>query len=142
MNDPRRAGRSAYLAYAAGGGAMGTMGVLFVTFSRVFANLLAEDPTIIDLTARCLFITGFVQLGFAAAMIFSASLRGAGDTVTVMAINLAFILGLRLTGALLVARHFKLGLPAIWMVLAGELMLRGLAVFLRFLHGGWKHVKV
>jgi Na+-driven multidrug efflux pump len=59
-----------------------------------------------------------------------------------MAINLAFILGLRLTGALLVALYFKLDLPAIWMVLAGELMLRGIAVFLRFLHGGWKHVKV
>ena len=142
MGDPRRASRSAYLAYAAGGGAMGTMGVLFITFSRVFANLLAEDPTIIDLTARCLFITGFAQIGFAAAMIFSAALRGAGDTFTVMVINLAFILGLRLTGALLVARYFKLGLPAIWVVLAGELMLRGIAVFLRFLHGGWTHVKV
>jgi Na+-driven multidrug efflux pump len=37
-----------------------------------------------------------------------------------MAINLASILGLRLTGALLVARYFKLGLPAIWMVLAAD----------------------
>jgi putative MATE family efflux protein len=142
MNDPRRATRSAYLAYGGGGGIMGTMGVMFVLFSNRFANLLAEDPAIIALTAKCLFITGFAQLGFAASMIFSAALRGAGDTVTVMAINLASILALRLTGALLVARYFKLGLPAIWMVLAAELMIRGAAVFMRFLHGGWKHVKV
>ena len=142
MNDPNRAKRSAYLAYAAGGGTMGFMGVMFVLFSRHFANFLAEDPAIIGLASKCLFITGFAQLGFAASMIFSAALRGAGDTVTVMAINLASILGLRLTGALLVANHFKLGLPAIWVVLAGELVVRGVAVFLRFLQGGWRHVKV
>jgi len=142
MNDPKRAARSAYLAYAIGGGAMGFMGVMFVLFNKPFSHLLAEDPKIVTLTARCLFITGFAQLGFAASLIFSAALRGAGDTVVVMAINLASILGVRLTGALLVARHFKLGLPAIWMVLAAELMIRGTSIFLRFLHGGWKHVKV
>lgn len=142
MNDPARARRSAYLAYAAGGGTMGFMGLLFILFSRQFGHFLAEDPAIVDLVAQCLFIAGFAQLGFAASMIFSFALRGAGDTVTVMAINLACILGLRLTGALLAANYFKLGLPAIWLVLAGELMIRGAAIFLRFLHGGWKHVKV
>ena len=142
MGDPARAKRSAYLAYAAGGGAMGVMGLLFITFSHGFATWLAEDPAIIDLAATCLFITGFAQLGFAASMIFSSALRGAGDTVTVMAINIGCILGLRLTGALLVARYFKLGLPAIWMVLAAELVIRGVAIFLRFVHGGWRHVKV
>ena len=142
MNDPARARRGAYLAYAAGGGTMGFMGILFIAFPRGFAGFLAEDPAIVDLAAQCLFITGFAQLGFAASMIFSSALRGAGDTVTVMAINLACIIGLRLTGALLVANYFKLGLPAIWLVLAGELVIRGVAIFLRFLHGGWRHVKV
>jgi putative MATE family efflux protein len=142
MNDPRRAARSAYLSYAAGGGAMGFMGVLFVTMPRVFAHFLAEDPAIVDLASRCLFITGFAQLGFAASMIFSSALRGAGDTVTVMAINLASILGLRLTAALVVAKYFRLGLPAIWVVLATELTIRGAANFLWFARGKWKHLKV
>jgi putative MATE family efflux protein len=142
MGDPVRARRCAYLAYAVGGGVMSVMGLLFVLFPRAFASLLAEDPAIVDLASRCLFITGFAQFGFAASMIFSAALRGAGDTVTVMVINLACIVGLRLTGALLVALHFRGGLPQIWLVLAGELMIRGLANFLRFKHGGWRHVKV
>jgi Na+-driven multidrug efflux pump len=142
MNNPARAKRSAYLAYAAGGGTMAFMGLLFIFFSRHLANFLAEDPAIVGLASQCLFITGFAQLGFAASMIFSSALRGAGDTVSVMIINLACILGLRLTGALLVARYFQLGLVAIWLVLAGELMIRGFAIFLRFLHGGWRHVKV
>jgi putative MATE family efflux protein len=142
MGDPVRAKRSAYLAYAVGGGVMGFMGLLFVLFPHAFASLLAEDPAIVDLASRCLFITGFAQLGFAASMIFSAALRGAGDTVVVMLINLACIVGLRLTGALLVAFYFRGGLPQIWLVLAGELVIRGIANFLRFQHGGWRHVKV
>jgi putative MATE family efflux protein len=142
MGDPVRARRSAYLAYAVGGGVMGFMGLLFILFPRAFASLLAEDPAIVDLASRCLFVTGFAQLGFAASMIFSAALRGAGDTLMVMVINLASIVGLRLTGALLVALYFRGGLPQIWLVLAGELMIRGVAIFLRFQHGGWRHVKV
>ena len=142
MNDPARAKRGAYLAFAAGGGTMAVMGLLFIAIPRALAGLLAEDPAIVDLTARCLFIAGFGQIGFAASMIFSSALRGAGDTVTVMAINLACILGLRLTGALVVAWWLKGGLAAIWFVLIAELTVRGLAVFLRFLHGGWRHVKV
>ena len=142
MNDPARARRSAYLAYAVGGGVMGFMGLLFVLLPRGFVSLLAEDPAIIDLASRCLFIAGFAQLGFAASMIFSAALRGAGDTVAVMAINLACILGLRLTAAMVVAFYFRGGLPQIWLVLTGELVIRGLADFLRFRHGGWRHAKV
>ena len=142
MKDPARAKQSAYLAYAAGGGVMGTMGLLFILIPGAFAHWLAEDPAIVALTRQCLFITGFAQLGFAAAMIFGSSLRGAGDTVTVMAISLASVIGLRLTGVLVVALWLKMGLIAIWIVLAGELVIRGAAVFLRFLHGGWRHVKV
>jgi putative MATE family efflux protein len=142
MGDPARARRSAYLAYLMGGGVMGVMGALFVTLPRVFAGVLTNDPAVIALTARCLFITGFAQLGFASYMVFSLSLRGAGDTFKVMLINLASVLCLRLGGVLVVTLVFGLGLPAIWVVLAAELMIRGTAMFARFLHGAWRHVKV
>ena len=142
MGDPSRARRSAFLAYAVGGGAMTVMGALFIARPHAFAALLTNDGAIIDLTARCLFVTGFAQAGFAAAMVFGSALRGAGDTYKVMLINLASVLGLRLTAAVVVARVFHFGLPAIWVVLASELMIRGAAMLARFLHGGWRHVKV
>jgi Na+-driven multidrug efflux pump len=43
---------------------------------------------------------------------------------------------------LVVAAWLGYGLVAIWVVLAGELTLRGGFMYLRFLHGGWRHVKV
>lgn len=142
MGDPARARRCAYLAYAMAGGLMGLMGVLFVTMPRAFAAVLTSDPAVIDLTAQCLFITGFAQLGFAAYMVFSLSLRGAGDTLKVMLINLASVLVLRLGAVLVVTLVFGLGLAAVWVVLAAELMIRGTLMFVRFVYGGWRHVKV
>jgi putative MATE family efflux protein len=142
MKDPGRARRSAYLAYAVGGGVMGFMGLLFVSLPLLFASFLTNDPAIIHLTAKCLFITGFAQLGFAAAMVFGSSLRGAGDTFKVMLINLTSVLGLRLTAVLVISLVFGMGLPAIWVVLASELMIRGIAMFARFQYGAWRHVQV
>ena len=104
--------------------------------------VLSTDPLIIDLTTRCLFVTGFCQIGFAAAMIFGGALRGAGDTLTVMMLNLASIVGIRLAGVLFVAWYLKLGLVAMWMVLSIELIIRGALIYGRFLHGGWKRVEV
>ena len=142
MKDPVRAQRSAFVAYGVGGGWMLLFGLMFILLPRAFASVLSDDPRVIELAARCLFITGFAQLGFAAAMIFGGALRGAGDTFVVMILNLATILTLRLVGAILVAYVFKLGLAAVWVVLASELMLRGILVFGRFLQGGWKRAEV
>ncbi len=142
MNDPKRAVRSAYLALAIGGGIMTLWGLVFLLFGRQLTSVLSNDPRVVPLAAQCLFITAFAQPGFAAAMIFGGALRGAGDTLIVMFINLASILGIRLTAALAVAHWLHGGLVAIWIVLATELTIRGALIFGRFLHGGWRHAKV
>jgi putative MATE family efflux protein len=142
MKNPRRATLSAYLAYAVGGSIMTFWGVIFILFGNVLANWLSADATIARLTTQCLFITGFIQVSFAASAVFSGALRGAGDTLAVMILNLSSIVCVRLVGVIIVTRYLHLGLAAIWMVLAGELFLRGALIYARFLQGGWKHVRV
>lgn len=142
MKDPRRARHCTYVAYALGGGVMTFMGVLFVLFGRFLAGWMSKDPAVIDLITKCIQTTGFIQSGFAAAMIFGFAMRGAGDTLHVMIINLASIFLVRLAGVLLVVRVFGLGLDAIWYVLCGELMIRGLLMFLRFRFGRWDLARV
>ena len=141
MKDPRRAQRIAYLAYAIGGGFMAFVGVMFILFAQYPAALLAGDPEVRDLTAKCLQITGFCQAGFAAAIIFGGALRGAGDTFAVMLITMVSILTLRLGGVWLLG-YYRQPLPVIWMLLAADLFVRGALVYGRFLHGGWKRIKV
>lgn len=140
--DPARARRAAYLSYAVGGGAMTIGGIVFLLFGRQLTGIMSDIPSIAGLAAQCLFITAFAQPGFAAAIIFAGALRGAGDTFVVMVINLASVILVRLAGALIVGWWLRLGLAAIWVVLAAELTVRGFAVYLRFRHGGWRHVTV
>lgn len=141
--DPSAAKRSAYLAYAIGGGMMTLLGLAFIFGGMTLSRwMLPDQPEIASLCARCLFAAGWIQAGFAAAMVFSGALRGAGDTVAVMLINLASTIGLRLAGVLVVVYGFGGGVVAVWYVLCVELMLRGLMLWGRFVSGRWKHVEV
>jgi Na+-driven multidrug efflux pump len=59
-----------------------------------------------------------------------------------MLLLLVNMFAVRLLGAYIVARVLNLGLVATWMVLSSELMLRGILMFGRFVHGGWKKINV
>jgi putative MATE family efflux protein len=143
MKNPARATRSAYLAYAFGGGVMTLCGLGMILLGHYPATWLSPaDPAVISLATRCLMVTGFIQSGFAANLIFGGALRGAGDTFAVMCLNLLTVFGLRFTGVLIVGLWLHLGLVAIWFVLAGELFTRGTVVYLRFLQGHWKQIAV
>lgn len=142
MNDPRRAVRATLLSLLVGGGLMTMGGIGFIFFGTHLARWMSGDPDNIRMTATALWITGFIQLPFAAAMIFGGALRGAGDTLAVMLYNLASVLLVRFAGVLVVGKVFALGLPAVWVVLSGELALRGVLMTIRFASGRWKLVKV
>ncbi len=142
MRNPQRANRSAYLSYAIGGAMMTLCGILFITLGRYPAALMSDNSQVIALTTRCLSITGIIQCGFASAAIFGGALRGAGDTMVVMLINLASVFLLRFTGVMIVGLWLHKGLAAIWIVLASELFTRGVLMYGRFVQGGWKHVEV
>jgi putative MATE family efflux protein len=141
--DPQRAARSAYMAFAVAGLFMGLCGLLMITVGRYPAEWISPgDPRIIHLTIQCLRITGFIQIGFAACVVFGGALRGAGDTLSAMTISLTTIIGLRFTGVIIIGWWLHLGLAAVWCVLAGELFLRGVLMYLRFASGAWKTTKV
>jgi Na+-driven multidrug efflux pump len=142
MRDPRRATRCAYLSWAVGGGVMVCWGLFFVLFSEIPASWMSANDQIAGLTAQCLRLAGFAQIGFSACAIFSGALRGAGDTLAVMICNLSSIIGIRLVGVLIVAHVFGGGLIEIWMVMCAELLCRGAIMYGRFLHGGWRRIEV
>jgi Na+-driven multidrug efflux pump len=141
MKDQRRAQRSAYLGFLVGGGFMTFAGLVFILFAHLPAGIMIKDPQVRDLTATCLRITGFCQVGFAAAIIFGGALRGAGDTMAVMLITTISIVGVRL-GGVYVAGKLNQPLPVIWIILSIDLFVRGALIYARFLHGGWKKVRV
>ena len=141
--NPNLAKRSAWACYILGGSMMTFCSFMFIFFGLAMSKFMANnDPVISPLTAKCLFITAFCQPMFAAAIIFSGSLRGAGDTFWVMILLLISIIVVRLGGVLFVVNVLHWYLPGIWIVLVIELTTRGALMVGRFLHEGWIRVKV
>jgi putative MATE family efflux protein len=141
--DFARAAQSAYLAFFAAGAFMGFCGLLMITLGKYPAQWISPDNArIIHLTTQCLMVTGFIQIGFAACVVFGGALRGAGDTMSAMTISLATIFGLRFTGVIIVGWWLRLGVVAVWCVLAGELFIRGVGMYVRFAGGAWKRMRV
>jgi len=142
MKRPQRAQRCAYLAYALGGGIMIIAGIGLILFGKYAAMVFSDDPVVRALTTRCLFTTGFIQCGFASALIFGGALRGAGDTMMVMILSASSVFLVRLFGVIVAVHVFHAGLGGVWLVLCGELLCRGLLMFIRFANGGWKKIAV
>src|SRR5207244_3914668 len=105
-------------------------------------GIMTDDLRAATLAGQCLFITAFAQPAFAAALVFGGALRGAGDTMATMIINVVSTLALRLTGVIAVTLFLGHGLAAVWVVLGGELTVRGGFFFLRFLQGRWRTLNV
>ncbi len=95
QKDAERASRAAYISFALAAAVMASWAVVFICFGRQLAGILNSDPRTAALAGRCLFITAFAQVGFAGVFVFGSALRGAGDTLVVMMINLASTIGLR-----------------------------------------------
>jgi Na+-driven multidrug efflux pump len=120
---------------------MTLLGALFIGFGHWWASIFTDDPAVIAQSATCLFYTGFIQAGFAGAIIFGSALRGAGDTRAVMILNLASILVVR-CGGVYALSYLHPTLADIWIILCSELVIRGGLLFYRFLTGRWIHAKV
>jgi putative MATE family efflux protein len=138
---PDEARRAAWLGYAFGGGIMTSIGLTFILFSAQWASLFTDDPAVQSMTAQCLFATGFIQCGMAAAITFGSALRGAGDTVAAMLASLSSVIIFR-CAAVLVAGYIGFTLGQIWIILSAELFIRGMLMMSRFMSGKWVHAKV
>ncbi len=74
MRRPDRATKSAYLSYALGAAIMVSCGLLFIFAGKPLAFLMSpHNPHVADMTAKCLFITGFIQFSFASTAIFGGA---------------------------------------------------------------------
>jgi Na+-driven multidrug efflux pump len=100
-------------------------------------------------------IVAISQPSLALSMVLSGALRGAGDTrwplaftfigFLVVRIPLAYVLAwseIPLPAFGVIVRGFGLGVIGAWYAMVADVILRSLLVLTRFLHGGWKRVRV
>jgi Na+-driven multidrug efflux pump len=79
----------------------------------------------------------------ASTMIFTAALRGAGDTRVPVLFSLTGFLVVRIPLAyLLTAPAYEFGLYGAWLAMAADLYVRGAFFAWRYVSGRWKRSKV
>jgi putative MATE family efflux protein len=155
--DYGRAARGVVACCLAGGGLMTGAGVLFYLggawLTAFFLGPGAADAQ--PLAVPLLKIVAFAQPSLALSMVLTGALRGAGDTRWPLAFTFLGFLGVRIPLAYFLAwdavplpvlgvvlNGYGLGVIGAWYAMTADVIVRSLLVLIRFLHGGWKRVRV
>jgi putative MATE family efflux protein len=139
---PMRARQAARLCWGLGAGIMGLLGAVFILVPDLLAMAISRAQVHQETVPPLLRICGFVQVFFATSIVLSSTLRGAGDTRWAMLLTYISTFAVRVPAAAVVVLVFKGDLWWVWIVLCGELVIRGTLFMSRFQHGGWAQARV
>ena len=154
---PARAARCGWVAYAIGGAVMSVMGLLFFLLARPMFRLFCPDPDlqpIVEAGAPALRLIACAMPALASQIVFTAALRGAGDSRVPVLFSWFGFLGVRIPlayllttpqvnlGVLGVVPGADMGLLGAWVAMCTDLWVRGVFFALRFAGGRWKKVEV
>jgi putative MATE family efflux protein len=141
---------------------MGALGIAFMLFPERIVGAFSSQPLHLQLSPDLIRVCGAAQIPFALAIVVRGALRGAGDTRVVMILTLCSTWLIRLPMAWLFS-GVDLPLPGgahitnpaplqtwfdipplvgLWLALCAEMCLRPLLFEARYIHGGWKRVRV
>jgi Na+-driven multidrug efflux pump len=101
-----------------------------------------EQRPIIDAGVPVLRLVAWAMPALASCIIFTGALRGAGDTrIPVLFTWLGFF-GVRIPLAYWFTGSLGWGLLGAWWAMFADLIVRGVALFIRFASGSWKTIRV
>jgi len=103
---------------------MGFVGLVLIIFPQYLVTFFTKDVFTIAIASQYLILVGLVQIPLALTFVYSASLRGAGDTKTVMRVNIASLWLLRVIPSFIA---YKLGYDviAVFVIMNIETVIKG-----------------
>jgi putative MATE family efflux protein len=108
---------------------MSVMAVIMYFICPYIFDVLTPDLNVQSLATRVLRIELFAEPLYAASIVSSGALRGAGDTLIPSILNLISIWGVRLTLSFMLVGRF--GLVGVWVAMCVELCVRGVLMLTR-----------
>jgi len=143
---PEQAARAGWTAYALGCVVMSGMGVLFFVLAPWMFLLYCPQPEkheVIVQGVPVLRLVAFAMPALASTQIFTAALRGAGDTRVPLLFTWTGFLLVRIPLAyLLTGPYVGWGLFGAWLAMFADLLVRGGFFLARFAGGRWQRVTV
>ncbi len=141
-NDAAGAERSGWRAMSLAIGVMIVFGGVIIGLAEPLAHFLSpNDPEVVRLTVRFIWVLGSVQALMAIEFTLGGALRGAGDTIfpfiTVMS-------GLTFGRLLFAAIFMSLGKSIEWIyaALIADYVIKGVMFVSRFRSGAWKRIQI
>ena len=113
--------------------------LLFLGSNYIFL-IFTDDPEIIALGRRILFIEIFLEIGRAVNIVMTKCLIAVGDAVTPTVVGVSFQWGVAFVGAWVFGIIFGWGLEGVWVAMAIDECLRGLIFVVHFKKERWKKV--
>ena len=113
--------------------------LLFLGSNYIFL-IFTDDPEIIALGRRILFIEIFLEIGRAVNIVMTKCLSAVGDAVTPTVVGVSFQWGVAFVGAWVFGIIFGWGLEGVWVAMAIDECLRGLIFAVHFKKERWKKV--
>ena len=121
---------------------MSSFGLLFFIVPHFLVSLFTKDKEVIELATMALKIVSICQPFSGASMVLAGSLRGAGDTKSVLFITYLGIFLIRIPTTYLFLNVLNLGLAGAWIVMTIDLAIRSSLAFYVFRRGKWKYLQV
>lgn len=125
----------AWVSIAAGMAVMAFAGLVMYIASPALMAFLTPDSAVRALGVEVLRIEMFAEPLFAASIVASGVLRGAGDTLIPGILNLVSMWGCRIVLIVLLVPHY--GLKGAWIAMCAELCFRGVLFLIRVKRERW-----
>ncbi|MBQ0047444.1 MAG: MATE family efflux transporter [Prevotellaceae bacterium] len=124
-----------WLSMTMGMAIMAIMGIIMGVFAPEMMNIVTNDPEVISLGTTVLRIEAWAEPMFAASIVAYGAFVGSGKTLIPSIVNLSSIWIVRLSLAIILAP--TLGLVGVWIAMAVELTVRGIAFIIMLRQRGW-----
>lgn len=111
--------------------------LLFLGSNQIFL-IFTDNPEIITLGKRILFIEIFLEIGRAINIVMTKCLIAVGDAVTPTVVGVVFQWGVAFAGSWLLGEKFHLGLEGVWIAMAIDECIRGVIFAVHFKKERWK----
>ena len=106
-------------------------------WSDALGSAFSSDPQVARLSGQMLRIVSVAEPLFSMSTVMSGALRGAGEAKYPFYVGVVCMLCIRVSLGALMLFGFGMGLSAVWIAMAVDLNLRGIANYLRFVRGKW-----
>lgn len=121
-----------------------SMSIALISFfiSPVTFGLFTDNTDIIHLGQKIMFICIFLEFGRTANLVIINSMRASGDVKFPTFLGMASMWGISVLFGYIFGIYFELGLVGIWIAMAMDEIVRGIVVFIRWVHGTWRGKRI